>query len=113
MGGIIVRWLLNALALLITSGIVKGIQIEGFTAALVAALVLGIVNAIIRPLIVLFTLPINILTLGLFTFVINGFMLLLVSGVVKGFNVHGFGSAIIGSLVLSIISYILSAVIRF
>ena len=87
-------------------------QLRGLGATLVAAAILGIVNAIIRPLLVLLTLPLNILTLGLFTFVINALMLLLTSAVVPGFVIRGFGSAILGAIVLSIISFVLTHLIR-
>ena len=108
----IVRWLLNALALYLTAALLPGLQLRGLGATLVAAAILGIVNAIIRPLLVLLTLPLNILTLGLFTFVINALMLLLTSAVVPGFVIRGFGSAILGAIVLSIISFVLTHLIR-
>ena len=111
MRGLALRWLLNALALLFTAWIMPGITITGFGAALIAALVLGIVNAIIRPVVLFFTLPLNILTLGLFTLVINAGMLLIAKSVVHGFAVSGFGAAFFGSIVLTIISGILSAVV--
>lgn len=111
MKGLAMRWLLNALALFVTAWLVPGMQINGFAAALVAALVLGVVNAIIRPVIVFFTLPLNILTLGLFTLVINAFMLLIVKSVVTGFVVSGFWAAFFGSIVLTVASGLLSAII--
>lgn len=112
MNGLVIRWLVNALALLLTSYIVKGITVQGLGSALIAAAVLGIVNAVIRPLFLLFTLPLNILTLGLLTFIINGVMLLLVSGMVPGFEVRGLWSAVLGSIVLSLISAALSSLVR-
>lgn len=111
MRGIVARWLVNTVALLATASIIKGIEVDGVVAALIAAALLGIVNAFIRPLVVLFTLPINILSLGLFTFIINAFMLLLVSAVSGGFVVRGLWAAIIGSLVLSLVSGLLSMVV--
>lgn len=111
MKGLAMRWLLNAVALLVTAWLVPGMQINGFGAALIAALVLGIVNAIIRPVILFFTLPLTILTLGLFTLVINAFMLLIVRSVVNGFMVSGFWAAFFGSIVLTIASGLLSAII--
>ena len=108
----LIRWLLNAVALLLTAYILDGIQIDGVGAALMASLVLGIVNAIIRPIFIFFTLPINFLTLGLFTFVINGIMLLLTASLVNGFAVRGFFAAIIGSIVLSLVSGILTALLK-
>ena len=106
---IIIKWLLSALAVIITAYIVPGILIAGFWSALLVALFLGIVNAVIKPILIVFTLPINILSLGLFTFVINALMVLLTSSMVKGFNVNGFLSALVFSLVLSLVSYVLDS----
>ncbi len=108
----IVRWLTNAAALYLTALLLPGLQLRGAVATLIAAAVLGIVNALIRPLLLVLTLPLNLLTLGLFTFVINALMLLLTSAVVPGFSIRGFGSALVGAIVLSIISFILSHLIR-
>lgn len=112
MNGWVIRWILNGAALILTSFIIGGIEVEGFLAALFAALVLGIVNAIIRPIILFLTLPINIITLGLFTIIINGFMLKITSTVVNGFAVHGFWSATIGAIILSLISSVLNALVE-
>jgi putative membrane protein len=84
------------------------IWVEGFLAALVAAFLLGIVNTIIKPILVLFTLPLTILTLGLFLLVINGLMLWLVSALVRGFHVSGFWGAVFGSILISLVSWLLS-----
>ena len=111
MQGLVIRWLLNAASLLITAWLIPGMEIRGIGAALIAALILGIVNAIIRPLVLFFTLPLNILTLGLFTLVINAVMLLIVKSVVNGFVITGFWPAFFGSIVLTIISGILSALV--
>ena len=111
MRGVFVRWLINTVALLATAKVIQGIHVQDVWGALVAAAVLGIVNAFIRPVLVLLTLPFHILTLGLLTFVINGFMLLLVSKVVSGFTVSGFWAALVGSLVLSLISGLISMVV--
>ena len=105
MPGFFVRWLITAVGLLFTSWIIRGIFVDGVGAALIAALVLGILNALLRPLLLLLTLPVNLLTLGLFTLVINGAMLKLTSAVVSGFHVEGFWSAVIGALVLSVFSF--------
>ena len=105
---LIIRILINGIALMATASLINGIYADGFVAVLVAALVLGIVNAIIRPIIMVLTLPLNFLTLGLLTFVINGLMLKLTSVVVSGFDVVGFWPAIVGALVLSVISTVLS-----
>jgi putative membrane protein len=106
-----IRWVINALALYATAWLLDGVDVSGFGAALVAAAVLAIVNAIIRPVLILLTLPVNILTLGLFTFVINGGMLLLVGRVVRGFEVSGLLTAVVASLILTVISAILNALI--
>ncbi|MCL4439525.1 MAG: phage holin family protein [Eubacteriales bacterium] len=111
MKGLAIRWVLNALALLFTAWLMPGIEIKGIGAALVAALVLGIINAIIRPVILFFTLPINILTLGIFTLVVNALMLLITKSVVNGFVVSGFWAAFFGSIVLTIASGLLSAIV--
>ena len=111
MRGLVWRWVLNALALYLTTFLIKGMSIESFAAALVAALGWGFVNTIIRPIINLITLPINIMTVGLFTLVVNGFLLWLVADTVKGFVVQSLWSGILGALLLSIISSILSALL--
>ena len=111
MKGLIIRWVLNALAVLAAAWLMPGIEVTGFGAALITALVLGIVNAIIRPIILLFTLPLNIMTLGLFTLVINAGMLLIAASAVKGFTVSGFWAAFFGSIILTIFSGVLSRVV--
>lgn len=103
---LLVRWFLNALALILVAYLVPGITVSSFYAALMAALVLGIVNALIRPVLIILTLPVTIMTLGLFALVINAFLFLFVSTIVKGFTVEGFGPAFIGALVLWAISWI-------
>jgi putative membrane protein len=108
MRGLVFRWVLTALALWLTSQLIGGISFSGFGAVFVAALVLGILNAFLRPLMLFITFPINLLTLGLFTFVINGVMLWLTSGVVRGFEVRSFGSAVMGAVLVSVISFVLN-----
>jgi putative membrane protein len=107
---LIIKWLLSALAVIITAYIVPGILIANFWTALWVALFLGIINAVIKPILILFTLPINILTLGFFTFVINALMVLLTSSIVKGFGVDGFLSALFFSIILSLVSYVLNSI---
>ncbi|MBT4277750.1 phage holin family protein [Candidatus Falkowbacteria bacterium] len=109
---IILNWLIMALSILIAAYIVPGVTISGIWAALWLAIFLALVNVILKPLLILITLPINILTLGLFTFVINALLILLSSTVIKGFEVSGFLAAILFSILLSIISYILGALIK-
>ncbi|MBM7868246.1 phage holin family protein [Heliobacterium gestii] len=112
MNSLILRWLLNTLALALAALFIPGITIAGIVPALLAALVLGIINAVIRPIIFVLTLPINLLTLGLFTLVINGLMLWMVSGLVRGFEVSGFGAAFLGALLLSLFSTLFSWFVR-
>jgi len=107
---ILLRWLLSAVAIIITAKIIPGISVTGLWASLWIALILGFINAVIRPILVLITLPINILTLGLFTLVINGLMVLLASNIVKGFGVSGFWSAVLFSVFLSLVSFILNKI---
>ena len=112
MNGIIVRWLTLTVAIVSTSYLLDGIRVTGFLSALLAAAILGILNAFFRPIALLLTLPINILSLGLFTFIINALMLKMASGVITGFEVVGFWSAIFGSLLISIISWLLNSFIN-
>jgi len=105
----IVRLIIHMLAILIISYLFpKMIRVDGFLAALVAAFLLGVVNAIIRPILVLLTFPLTLVTLGLFLLVINGLMLWLVSALVRGFHVSGFWGAVFGSILISLVSWILS-----
>ena len=113
MSSLLVRWLINAAALLGTAALLGNyFRIDGAASALVAAALWGIINAIIRPVLIVLTLPINIITLGLFTFVINAFMLILVAQVVEGVTLTGgFLWAVIVALILSIISSLISTVL--
>jgi putative membrane protein len=106
------RWIINALALLGIAYYLPGIEVSGFYAALITAMVLGLVNTLIKPVLVLLTLPINILSLGLFTFVINALLFWFVSTVVEGFGVAGFWAAFLGSLILSITSWLVSGLFK-
>jgi len=106
-----VKWLINALAIFIVAHIVKGIEVSNTAIVLVIALVLGVVNAFLRPFIILITLPINILTLGLFTLFINGALFYFVSKIVKGFVITGFWPAFWGYILFSIVSFLLSSLI--
>jgi len=112
MRGILIKWVINSLAILIVTYIVKGIEIASPITAIVAAFVLGIINAFLRPFIILITLPINIFTLGVFTFFINGFLFYMVSKIVKGFIISGFWPAFFGSLLFSTISFLSSLLIN-
>ena len=103
---LILKWLINALALILIAYLVPGITVASFYVALVFALVLGLLNLTVRPLLVLLTLPITLLTLGLFTLVINGFIFWLTARVVSGFEVASFWTAVVGALLFSIIHYL-------
>ena len=102
--GILLRLIVNAIVILILAAIMPGVSISGFGTALIVAIVLGLINAFLKPVLILLILPINILTLGLFTLVINALLILLVSSIVPGFNVSSFGWALLFGIVLSIIS---------
>ncbi len=99
---IIVRWLLLAAALLLVAQLDAGVEVRGFGAAMIAALVLGLFNTLLRPVLVLLTLPVTVLTLGLFLFVINALMFYFAAGLLDGFHVDGFIAALIGSLIYSL-----------
>jgi putative membrane protein len=111
MGSLLLRWLLSALALLAVAYLYPGVRVDSFFAAVVAALALGLVNALIRPILVLLTLPVTIITLGLFLFVINAALFWLVAQVIKGFSVEGFLAALVGSLLYSLITLVVSWVL--
>jgi putative membrane protein len=109
----IARLLINMTAILLMAYLFpKAIWVDGLFAAFIAALLLGIVNAVIRPILILLTLPLTLLTLGLFLLVINGLMLWLVAALVKGFYVNGFSGAVIGSILISIVSWVLSGILH-
>ena len=111
MRNLLVVWLINALALLALPYVVPSVLVDGFVTALVAALVLGFVNTLIRPVLVLLTLPVTLLTLGLFIFVINGLLFWMVANLLQGFHVAGFGSAVLGAIVYALISWAASALV--
>ena len=100
----LITWLLNAAALMVTSGLIPGMMVQGFGTAMVASLVIAIANTLLLPLLTILTLPITVLTLGFFWFVLNGAMLKLAAALIPGFRVGWLG-AIFGSLVLSLIQY--------
>ena len=101
-------WVLNAFALFFVMKLVPGIQIDRFSDLLIATVVLGLLNAFLRPLVILLTLPVTILTLGLFTLVINGVMFYLAANLVSGFHVTGFGAALLAALLFSLFSSVLN-----
>jgi len=107
----LLQWLVSGLAIIITAYLLPGVKLTGFFAALVTALILGLINAFIRPVLILLTLPLNILTLGLFTLVINALLIMLAAAIVPGFAVQGFWWALLFGLVLAIINYVLGAMV--
>lgn len=111
MKGLLLRWLILTLAIMTAAYLFSGIHVSGFGSALFAALVLGILNAFFRPILFILTLPINVLSLGLFTFVINALLLMMTSGIIGGLVVDGFGAALFGSLIISLVSLLLSSFI--
>lgn len=108
---LVVKWLILTIAIMLASYLIDGIRVSGFFSAFFTAAVLGILNMFFRPILLILTLPINILTLGLFTFVINALMLMMASGVIPGFQVNGFWPAVLGSLVISLVNWILTSLI--
>jgi putative membrane protein len=106
---IVVRWLLLAAALLLVANLYPGVQVAGFASALVAALVLGLLNTLLRPILVLLTLPVTVLTLGLFLFVINALMFYFAAALLAGFHVDGFVAALVGSLLYSLCGLVIDA----
>ena len=107
---LLIKWLLSALALLCVAYLYSGVEMRSFGAALIAALLIGLCNAIVRPILVVLTLPVTVITLGLFLFVINALMFWAASGIAgSGFQVHGFWAALVGSLLYSVISLVIES----
>ncbi|HWM41057.1 MAG TPA: phage holin family protein [Burkholderiales bacterium] len=104
-------WLINAVALIAVAYLMPSISVSSFGAALVAALVLGLINAVVRPVLVLLTLPVTILTLGLFIFVLNGLLFWMVGTWLEGFAVGGFWAGVFGAILFSLVSWALSALV--
>lgn len=107
----LIRWVLNVAGVLLTAHIVAGFNVT-VVAAIVGSVILGLVNATIRPLILLLTIPLNLVTLGLFTLIVNGFMLWIVSYVIKGFAIQNFGTAVVAALIIMVISSVISFVVK-
>jgi putative membrane protein len=108
----IVKWLLSAAALLAVAYLYNGVQVTSFTSALIAAFVIGLFNMILRPILVVLTLPVTVITLGLFLFVINALMFWAAASVLDGFHVRGFGAAVLGSLIYSAFGIIIDSAIE-
>jgi putative membrane protein len=109
---LLLRWLVNAILVLLIAYLVPGIHVSGFYTALIVALALGIVNAVVRPILIILTFPLTLITLGLFTLVLNALLFWLVSTVIKGFTVDGFGSALLGSIILWLMSFGTNALLK-
>ena len=112
MKGLLIRWAVSAASLILTAEILPGIEIRSIFYGILSAAVLGVLNAVLRPVLIILTLPVNILSLGLFTLVINGFMLYLAGGLLKGLHIAGFGWAMLGALIMSVIGWLLNTFIR-
>jgi len=106
---LLIKWLILTLAVLLAAYLLEGIKVSGFFSAFLAAAMLGFLNVFFRPILILLTLPVNILTLGLFTFLINALILKMASGVIPGFEVHGFWTAVLGALLISAVNWLLNA----
>ena len=109
--GLLIAWVIRAMVIFSIAYVIPGVHVASFTSSLVVALILGIINAFLKPILLIFTLPINILTLGLFTFVINALLILLVSNVVPGFIIDGFLSAFIFGIVLSFVNTFINKIL--
>ena len=108
MAGFLLKWLSNTVALFVVVHLVSGVTADRWQSVFLAALIIGLLNSFLRPIIIFLTLPVNILTLGLFTLVINGFMFYLAASLVKGFDVAGFASAFVAAFLFSVISFLLN-----
>jgi putative membrane protein len=107
---LLLRWLLPAVAIFLVPYIVPGVSISDFWTALMAALIIGLINVFIRPILLILTLPVNVLTLGLFTLVVNAILFWLASSIVKGFEVNGFMAAFLGALAYWLIAWLVNAI---
>ncbi|MDP2480981.1 MAG: phage holin family protein [Candidatus Palauibacterales bacterium] len=107
----LINWLINAAALWLTAWLIPGIVVDGTRALLLAALVIGLVNAIVKPVLVFLTFPITLLTLGIFYLVLNGLLFYLAAAITPGFRLSGFGAAFLGALVMSIVGLLLHAIV--
>ncbi|HTG80546.1 MAG TPA: phage holin family protein [Geobacteraceae bacterium] len=111
MRDLLVKWVVNSTALLVVIHVVSGVTVDNWPTVFVAALVLGLLNAFLRPILIVLTLPVSILTLGLFTLFINAFLFSLAAHLVRGFHVAGFWQAFVAALVFSSVSFLLSIVV--
>ena len=109
---LIINLLINGFAVFVADYLLSGVMVDNFVTAVVVSIVLGIVNTFIKPIVLLFTLPLNILTLGLFTFIVNGLMILLVSNIIPGFEVASFGWAMLFSIVLWVVNFVFNSLTK-
>jgi putative membrane protein len=109
---LIAKWLLSAAALLFVAYVYTGVEVTSFTAALIAAFVIGLLNTVVRPILVVLTFPVTLVTMGLFLFVINALMFWSAAGVLDGFHVRGFVAALIGSLIYSLIGIVIESALE-
>jgi putative membrane protein len=109
---LLAKWLLSAAALLAVASLYSGVQIQSYASALIAALVIGLLNSVLRPILVVLTLPVTVVTLGLFLFVINALMFWAAASLLSGFNVSGFGAALIGSLIYSLLAIVIDSALQ-
>jgi putative membrane protein len=109
---LLVKWLLSAVALLAVANLYGGVQVSSFGAAMVAALVMGLLNAVVRPILVILTLPLTLITLGLFLFVINAAMFWTAASLLDGFQVQGFGAALLGSLIYTVLGLVIESALE-
>lgn len=109
---LLAKWLLSAVALLAVANLYSGVVVLSFTSALLAALVIGLLNAVVRPVLVLLTLPVTVLTLGLFLFVINALMFYWAASLLDGFQVQGFSAALIGSLIYTVLGLVINSALE-
>ncbi|KRD22176.1 MULTISPECIES: phage holin family protein [Acidovorax] len=106
---LILKWLLSAASLLFVAYVYSGVEVQSFTSALIAAFVIGLFNVVLRPVLVVLTLPVTIVTVGLFLFVINALMFWAAASVLEGFHVNGFGAALLGSLIYSLLGVLIES----
>lgn len=109
---LLAKWLLSAAALLAVAYLYSGVQIQSYSSALIAALVIGLLNSVLRPILVILTLPVTVVTLGLFLFVINALMFWSAAGILSGFNVTGFGAALVGSLIYTVLGIVIDSALQ-
>jgi putative membrane protein len=111
MTSILISWILGTITILIVANVLPGVRVAGLSSAVIAAAILGILNALVRPVLVILTLPLTVITLGLFLFVINALMFMLAGSIFRGFKVDSFGTALIASIIVSIVSFVLNRVL--